>query len=97
MPPSAHGSPVTLDLTAEEAWVLHAGVLHYLKREAARGEPAPDALALLNALERETSPSLDADGLRLVRAVLVEYVADAPPRDRAACRRILSQVRRVVG
>lgn len=96
MTASAHGSPVTLDLTDEEAWVLHAGVLHHLKREADRDNPAPDAVALLNTLERETSPVLDADDLRLVKSVLVEYIADAPPRDRAACRRVLSQVRRVV-
>lgn len=96
MTASAHGDPVTLELTLDEAWVLHTGLLRHLKREAERENPAPEALSLLATLEHQTSPVVDADGLRLVRQVLVEYMADAPLRDRAACRSILGEVRAVL-
>lgn len=95
MTASAHDNPATLDLTHEQAWVLHTGILRYLERMAAHDDPAPEAVSLLHTLERETDPALDADALRLVQTVLVEYMADAPVRDRAACRSVLSDVRRV--
>ena len=93
MTSSAHDSRVTLDLGPEEAWVLHASLLDYLEREADAGNPAPAALSLLRTLERATSPELDLEGLRLVQTVLVEYMGDAPLRDRATCRAILARVR----
>lgn len=97
MTSSAHDSPVTLDLSREEAWVLHASLLGYLEREADAGNPASDALSLLRTLERATCPVLDRSDLQLVRTVLVEHMADAPLRDRATCRSILSEVRQALG
>lgn len=93
----ARGSRTTLDLDREEAWVLHAGLLEHLQREAEDGNPAPVAVALLTALESETNPVLGGEELRLVRSVLVEYMADAPLRDRAICRGVLAELRRVLG
>ena len=96
MTSSAHDSPVTLDLSREEVWVLHTSLLDYLEREADDGNPAPDALSLLRTLEREQPPVLDQASLRLVRTVLVEHMADAPLRDRATCRSILTAVRKAM-
>lgn len=97
MTSSAHDSPVTLDLSREEAWVLHSSLLGYLEREADADNPAPEALSVLRTLERATCPVLDRSGLRIVRTVLIEHMADAPLRDRATCRSILSEVRRALG
>lgn len=96
MTSSAHDEPVTLDLSREELWVLHAGVLDYLEREADQGNPTPDAVDLLNTVEDVTCPVLDRSGLHLVRTILVEYMADAPLRDRATCRSVLSEIRRAL-
>lgn len=97
MTSSAHDNPVSLDLSREEAWVLHRGLLDYLEREAGEGNPAPNAVDLLETLEDATCPILDPEGLRLVRTILIEYMADAPLRDRATCRSVLSEVRRALG
>lgn len=83
----------TLDLTREEAWVLHTALLGYLEREAEQDRPARDALGLLRALEGDADAVLDGEDLRLVQTVLVEHLADAPLRDRATCRGVLDTVR----
>lgn len=91
MTASAHGSPAALDLSLEEAWVVHAALLHRIERETADGGEAREECDVLEKLER--TDAFDRTELRLLRAALVSYLGAAPLRDRAACRRVLDGVR----
>jgi len=89
-----HENGATLDLGAEEEWVLHAALLDHLDREAdADREEAPEAVSLLEQLEERDELILGRGRLELVRDVLSEYLAGAPLRDRAVCRGVLSEIR----
>lgn len=89
-----HENGVTLDLSEEEEWVLHAALLDHLERQADEniGEK-PEAVTLLEGLEDDNQLVLGDGWLELVRDVLSEYLAGAPLRDRATCRSILNEIR----
>lgn len=89
-----HENGVTLELGEEEEWVLHAALLDHLDRQAANdAEDAPEAVTLLEQLEADDELVIARDRLDLIKAVLSEYLAGAPLRDRAICRSVLSEIR----
>lgn len=89
-----HENGVTLDLAAEEEWVLHAALLDHLDRKADGDEEhEPAAVEVLERLEDGETLVLERQRLETVRDVLSEYLAGAPLRDRAICRNVLSDVR----
>lgn len=89
-----HENGVTLDLSEEEEWVLHAALLDHLDRQAdGDTDEKPEAVSLLEQLEDDGELVLEHGWLQLVRDVLSEYLAGAPLRDRATCRSILSEIR----
>ncbi|WP_101295233.1 DUF7853 family protein [Halegenticoccus soli] len=89
MTASAH-NPAALDLTREEAWVVHAAVLAAIERELDDGNDAPDELALLRALEADDG--FEPDQLRLLRRILSQYLTDAPDRDDEPGRSVLDDI-----
>lgn len=89
-----HENGATLDLGAEEEWVLHAALLDHLDRQAdAEDEEESEAISLLDQLEERDELIVGRKRLELVRDVLSEYLAGAPLRDRAVCRGVLSEIR----
>ncbi|MEF8801433.1 MAG: hypothetical protein V5A38_04685 [Halolamina sp.] len=89
-----HENGVTLELSEEEEWVLHAALLDHLDRQADGGtDEEPEAIPLLEQLEADDELVLVREHLALARDVLSEYLAGAPLRDRATCRSILSEIR----
>ena len=78
-----------------EEWVAHAALLDAYERAVNAGE---DESHYRRALIRvEDSSPLDRSGRQLLRAALVEYLADAPLRDRAAARAVLRRIREHAG
>jgi hypothetical protein len=89
-----HENGVTLELSEEEEWVLHAALLDHLDRQAdGDTDEEPKAIPLLEQLEADDELVLVREHLALARDVLSEYLAGAPLRDRATCRSILSEIR----
>jgi len=80
MSPTTDHGPDGVDLSREEAWVLHAAVLDHVERVVAAGQSPDRALTVLDRIE--SCESLDATDRDLVREVLSTY--DAPDRDRAS-------------
>jgi hypothetical protein len=78
-PTTCHG-PDGVDLSREEAWVLHAAVLDHVERVVAAGETPNRALTTLDRIE--SCAPLDAADRDIVREALSAY--DAPDRDRPA-------------
>lgn len=91
MTESSHGTPATLELTREEAWVAHAGLLTVLERENEDESEADRACSVLQELEGDRE--FGEAELQFLRNALIEYLADAPLRDRAPCRSVISSVR----
>jgi hypothetical protein len=87
MSPTCHG-PDGLDCSREEAWVLHAAVLDHVERLVAADRSPDRAMAILDRVE--ACESLDADDRKLVRDALSTYLDDAPERDRAPVRQMLT-------
>ena len=75
-----------LDVTREEAWVVHAALMEQLQADDDRD---PDAVEVdaLGALE--DARRFNYEELHAVREALVEYLVDAPLRDRPAGRTAL--------
>lgn len=90
MTASARGNPAAIDLTREEAWVVHAALLAYIEREFTDGRRADRECALLRKIEGDAE--FDADDLRVIRRTVGRYRDDAPARDRDACQRILDDI-----
>lgn len=88
-----HENGVTLDLDAEEQWVLHTALLEHLDRHAEGNSPEAEAIELLERLEGGETLVVGREQLETVKDVLSEYLAGAPLRDRAVCRSVLSEVR----
>lgn len=82
-PTTCHG-PSGVDLSREEAWVLHAAVLDHVERVVAAGETPDRALTVLDRIESCTA--LGATDRDLVREALSAY--DAPERDRTSVEAI---------
>jgi hypothetical protein len=77
-PTTCHG-PDGVDLSREEAWVLHAAVLDHVERIVAADETPDRALTVLDRIE--SCAPLDATDRDLVCEALSAY--DAPERDQA--------------
>ena len=90
MTETAHGNPVPLDLSPEEAWVVHAAVLAALERAAEDGEDARCTVGLLETVEGDRA--FTPDELRSLRKVLRTYFTDAPDRDRETTVSVLETV-----
>lgn len=87
----AHDCPTTLDLTREEAWVLHAALLDAVERELEDGGNAERTLTILVRLEE--GRAFDRDQLERLASVLREYVdGTVPSRDRRPARDVLRSV-----
>jgi hypothetical protein len=82
-PTTCHG-PDDVDLSREEAWVLHAAVLAHVERAVAAGGSPDRALTILDRIE--SCAPLDAADRDVVREALSTY--DAPDRDRASVEAI---------
>lgn len=90
MTASARRNPAALDLSREEAWVVHAALLSYIERELADDRHASHECRLLRELEGDAD--FDGDGLRAIRRAVEQYQGRAPVRDRDACRRIIDGI-----
>jgi hypothetical protein len=89
MTETAHGDPVPLDLSPEEAWVVHAAVLAALER-AVEDDDAWCTVGLLETVEGDRA--FTPDELRSLRKVLQTYFTDAPDRDRETTVSVLDTV-----
>lgn len=95
MTAAARGGPTGLDLSLEEAWVVHAALLSYIESEHAAGRRADHECDLLRELERDAA--FDDGDLRAVGRAVDYYHDRAPNRDRAPCRRVLASVTIALG
>lgn len=97
MPAPVRDRTALLDVTREEAWVVHSALMEQLRTAAASDDLDCDAVEV-DALERlERSPGqFTLDEVRAVRDALVEYLAHAPPRDRPPGRSALRTVETVL-
>lgn len=86
-PTTCHG-PDGIDLSREEAWVLHAAVLDHVERLVAADRSPDRAVAVLTRIE--SCEPLDTDDRNLVRDALSTYLTDAPDRDRSPAREVLA-------
>jgi hypothetical protein len=86
-----HNSPVSLDLTREETWAVHAAVATEIDRLVDADEDPTDAVDLLRTIEAdEPFESAELDYLQEILRTRVE--SDAPPEDRTIAQRVLSQI-----
>ncbi|RAW47073.1 hypothetical protein DQW50_01455 [Halorubrum sp. 48-1-W] len=76
-----------LTLSHEEAWVAHAALLDACERAVDTDGDASPYHRPLDRIER--GGDLPADGTALLRDALVDYLGDAPVRDRAPGRALL--------
>ncbi|MDZ5812265.1 hypothetical protein U4E84_13020 [Halorubrum sp. AD140] len=90
MTPPTDGDRIRLSLSREEAWVAHAALLDAGERAVEAGDDAPPQCRPLRRIERERA--LSPDGAALLRDALIDYLADAPVRDRAPGRALLRRV-----
>ena len=92
-PPQDESTPLTT--SDAEAWVAHAALLDAYERAVDAGE---DTTRYGRAIDQiEDGGVLDRTEQQLLRAALVEYLADAPLRDRAAARALLRRTRERTG
>ena len=87
-----HNRPAPLDLSDEDAWVLHAALTGALDRALDGGETPRDVRSLVLRVEAGET-AFDVDTLRFIADVLAAHLDDAPDRDREAAARLLGQVR----
>jgi hypothetical protein len=86
-----HDDSVRLPSSTAEAWVAHVALLDAYERAVDAGE---DGSRHGEALEQiEAGCALDRAGRVLLCEALVEYLADAPLRDRAVGRTLLRRTR----
>ncbi|EMA61779.1 DUF7853 family protein [Halorubrum lipolyticum] len=90
MTPPTTGDSVPLSLSHEEAWVAHAALLDAGEAAAAAGDDAPPQCRPLRRIERDRP--LAPREVVLLRDALVDYLGDAPVRDRAPGRTLLRRV-----
>ena len=82
-PPTTDGPPAPTT-SREEAWVAHVALL-----DAARNAADEDAAYRRPIESIERGAALDDEGVALLRDALVDYLGDAPVRDRAPGRALL--------
>jgi len=80
MSPTPRHGPHGVDLSREEAWVLHAAVLDHVERTVAAGHEPTRALAVLDRIE--SGDRLDETDRSVARDALDTYLESAPARDR---------------
>ncbi|RLM49358.1 hypothetical protein [Halorubrum sp. Atlit-28R] len=83
MPPSTTDGPPAPTTSHEEAWVAHAALIE-AARNATDDEPYHRPIESI-----ERGAPLDDEGVALLRDALVDYLGDAPVRDRAPGRALL--------
>jgi hypothetical protein len=86
-PPEPDASGVAF--SREEAWVAHAALLDACDRAAETGEDVARYRRPLRDIEQ--GRPLDPSEVALLRDALVEYLGDAPIRDRALGRALLER------
>lgn len=90
MTPPTTGEPIPLSLSHEEAWVAHAALVDAGEAAADAGDDAPPQCRPIRRIER--GRPLAPRGAALLRDALVDYLGDAPVRDRAPGRELLRRV-----
>jgi|AntRauMinimDraft_4_1070384.scaffolds.fasta_scaffold00038_39 hypothetical protein len=90
MPPSTNADLPPPATSHEEAWVAHAALLDAGATAAAAGDETPPQCRPRRHIE--CGRALDADGVELLRDALIDYLGDAPVRDRAPGRSLLRRV-----
>ena len=90
MAPPTTGDPIPLSLSHEEAWVAHAALLDAGAAAVDRGDGAPPQCRPIRRIERDRA--LTPDGAALLRDALIDYLGDAPVRDRAPGRALLRRI-----
>ncbi|WP_435067876.1 hypothetical protein [Haloplanus sp. C73] len=81
MSPAHRHGPRGVDLSREEAWVLHAAVLDHAERTVAAGRDPAQAVAVLDRIE--AGERLDETARTVAQDALETYLESAPERDRA--------------
>jgi len=90
MAPPTTGDSITLSLSHEEAWVAHAALLDAGEAAVDAGDDAPAQCRPIRRIERGR-PLAPRDAV-LLRDALVDYLGDAPVRDRAPGRALLGRI-----
>ncbi|EMA61580.1 DUF7853 family protein [Halorubrum kocurii] len=90
MVPPTTGNPIPLSLSREEAWVAHAALLDAGAAAVDDGDDAPPQCRPIRRIERDRA--LTPDGAALLRDALIDYLGDAPVRDRAPGRALLRRI-----
>lgn len=90
MTPSTNADHPPPTASREEAWIAHAALLAAGATAAAAGDETPPQCRPRRRIER--GRALDAAGVELLRDALIEYLGDAPVRDRAPGRSLLRRV-----
>ncbi|WP_248895685.1 hypothetical protein [Haloplanus halobius] len=86
-PTTCHG-PDGVDLSHDQAWVLHDALLDHVERTVAAGGSPDHAM---DVLERgEACASLDAADRGLAREARTAYLVDPPARDREPAQTALA-------
>jgi len=90
MTPPTNGDRIRLSLSREEAWVAHAALLDAGAAAVDAGDDAPAQCRPIRRIERDRA--LASEGAELLRDALIDYLGDAPVRDRAPGRAVLRRV-----
>ncbi|SNR25756.1 DUF7853 family protein [Halorubrum vacuolatum] len=88
-PPPTDDHPLP-SASHEEAWVAHAALLAAGQTAVDGGDDDPPHVRPLGRIERKRS--LAPEELALLRDALIDYLGDAPVRDRAPGRALLRRV-----
>jgi len=94
MTPPTNGDRIRLALSRDEAWIAHAALLDAGAAAVAAGDDAPPQCRPRRRIER--GRALSPADAELLREALIDYLADAPVRDRASGRALLRRVNGVV-
>ena len=87
MTPPTTDTPPAPTTSREEAWVAHAALLDAARSATDDAEPYRGPLESI-----ERGEALGGEALVLLRNALVDYLGDAPVRDRAPGRALLRRI-----
>lgn len=90
MSPSTCHGPDGVDLSREQAWILHSALLDHIERLVAADRSPDHAIDVLEQIE--TCDPLDTSDRRLAHDALSTYLDDAPERDRDPARAALESL-----
>ncbi|WP_313693154.1 hypothetical protein [Halorarum halobium] len=88
MPAPVRDGTTLLEVSREEAWVVHAALMEQLRTAAADRDPDAVEVDALDRLD-DARDRFTLEQVRAIRDALVEYLVDAPLRDRQPGRRAL--------